>query len=488
MVEIAILFLTLGVILFQVFGLSFFHIILVSIFFGLCVWCWAPSKPGIVAGSAVLLFCILGALLVWSRQEVVQSELFGQRSFEAIVLSTNRELDRTSLVVRDEFYNKRIQVSVYETLSLLPGDILSISGVVEAPEDFVTDTGRLFEYKNYLESKGIAAVMYDPEISVVQEGGFGIRRIAANTRYVLAELFTRFVSFPIDGITAGMLLGYQGGIPKETEELFRTTGVLHVLVLSGYNITLLGGFIGVILRSVPTRIRTVLIFFAVVFLVLVSGAGVASVRAGVMGSIALLATLSLQEYNAFRSLLISFIAFFFWSPTTLFYDPGFHLSFLATFCMITVIPKVEWLFLFIPKTLYLNIRELVMLGVLMPVFMLPYLMYFAGSAPLSAVPANILLGVATPLVMLMGSVILITSVLIPIASVLGTALSFIGTIVIRALELFAALPTYNTPGLPAWGVIGIYAVFFLTLFTRELVEFIARVRKTLQPEPSSYSQ
>ncbi|MFZ4500048.1 MAG: ComEC/Rec2 family competence protein [Minisyncoccia bacterium] len=488
MVELAVCFITIGAVVFHVLGLSLFHTVLVSMVLGLCVWCWVLNKRGVVAGSAVIVFCVTGALVVWSRQAVVQPEMFGSRVVEATVLSINKELDRTSVVVRDELFNKRIQVTVYETLLLLPGDTVSIKGIVEHPEDFVTDTGRLFEYKKYLESKGIMAVTYKSDVTLVWSGSFSIERFATQTRYVLAEVFTRFVSFPIDGITAGMLLGYQGGIPKETEELFRTTGVLHVLVLSGYNITLLAGCVGAMLRGVPNRLRMVLIFFAIVFLVLVSGAGVASIRAGVMGSIALLATLSLQQYNAFRALFISFIVFFFWSPTTLFYDPGFHLSFLATLCMITVIPKVETLFFFIPKTLYINVRELTMLAVLMPVFMLPYLMYFAGTAPLSAVPANILLGVATPAVMLFGSMVLISSFLGPLASVLGAVLSFLGTIVIRALELLSALPTYNTPGLPAWGVVAIYIIFFALLFKREVAEFIARVKKTLRPEPSSYSQ
>lgn len=409
MVEIAVCFITIGAVVFHVLGLSFFHIVLVSIFFGLCVWCWAPNKRGMVAGIAIIVFCVTGALVVWSRQAVVNPEMFGERVIEATVLSINRDLDRTSVVVRDELYNKRIQITVYQTLLLLPGDTVNIKGVVERPEDFVTDTGRLFEYKKYLESKAIVAVMYKSDVTLVRIGSFSIERFATQTRYVLVEVFTRFVSFPTDGITAGMLLGYQGGIPKETEELFRTTGVLHVLVLSGYNITLLAGCIGAMLRGVPTRLRTVLIFFAIVFLVLVSGAGVASIRAGVMGSIALLATLSLQQYNAFRAIFISFLVFFFWSPTTLFYDPGFHLSFLATLCMITVIPKVESVFFFIPKTKMLNVRELTMLAVLMPIFMLPYLMYFAGTVPLSAVPANILFGVATPVVMLLGSTVLISA-------------------------------------------------------------------------------
>ena len=155
MVELAVCFITIGAVVFHVSGLSLFHTVLVSMVLGLCVWCWKPHKRGMVAGIAVIVFCVTGALVVWSRQAVVQPEMFGERVVEATVLSINKELDRTSVVVRDELYNKRIQVTVYETLLLLPGDTVSIKGIVERPEDFVTDTGRLFEYKKYLESKGL---------------------------------------------------------------------------------------------------------------------------------------------------------------------------------------------------------------------------------------------------------------------------------------------------------------------------------------------
>src|ERR1700733_3749035 len=39
------------------------------------------------------------------------------------------------------------------------GDLVEIKGKVEAPQTFVTDTGRIFDYPNYLRLSGISAVM-----------------------------------------------------------------------------------------------------------------------------------------------------------------------------------------------------------------------------------------------------------------------------------------------------------------------------------------
>ncbi len=488
MIEAALFILTLGALLFHTGQLSLFSVCIVSLFFGAGFFLWVPSRRGCVAAALIVIVCFMGALAVWSREETVPPAVFGSRTFEARVVSTNRTLDRTVIVVQDTHYAVRIQVTLYAPLDVLPGDTIRIKGLVERPEDFLTDNGRLFEYSDYLHSKGIVAVARGGEVTLLQTGGFGLARAATRIRYACADIVTRFVSFPNDGIVSGMLLGYQGGVPQDVDDLFRATGVLHVLVLSGYNIMLLAGFLGLVLQQVPHRARILLTFFAIVLLVLISGTGVASVRAGVMGSIALMATLALESYNPLRALAVSYIIFFFWSPTAIFSDPGFHLSFLATLCMITVIPKVERVFSRIPQTSPFNLREIVMLSLVMPLCMLPYLMYFSGEAPLAAVPANIVLAVATPVIMVLGIVVLGVSFIPSIAYMVGSLLSLVVTTVVQLLELLARLPHYNTPTLRWWGVVVVYGALFVLLFYKEGARFIARVRKMLLLRPSSYSQ
>lgn len=485
MVELALIALTVGAVLFHTIGLSLLAIAIVSLFFGAIFFLYVQSRKGFLVSALLALVISIGALTVWSREYVVVHDLFGERTFEGVVISTDRKLDRTILVVNDTVYNEHIRITRFQEFAVLPGDVLSISGAVEQPQDFLGNTGRIFAYQEYLESKGIVAAMQNPDITVIKKGTAGLTRSATAIRYALADIFTHVVSFPTDGIVAGMLLGYQGGIPMGVQDLFRTTGVLHVLVLSGYNITLLAGFLGILLRGLPQRVRIIVSFLAVIGLVLISGSGVASVRAGVMGSIALFATLSLENYNALRALCVSYILFFFWSPTTIFADPGFHLSFLATLCMIVVIPKVEGLFSFIPKTNHIDVRAILMLAVVMPFFMLPYTMYFSGVAPFATVPANILLALLTPLILFLGIAIISMSMIVPVASVLGTVLSFIGAGTLQLLALCARLPLYNIPYLPWWSVVGIYTIFFIFLFRTELSRFTERLQSALQRQTSS---
>ena len=395
--------------------------------------------------------------------------------------SVDERLDKTLFTVHIDDSDTVVQVTLREKQQLLPGDIVSVRGKVELPEDFVTDTGRVFDYDQYLSSKGVDAVIGFGQVVRVKEGEFSFTRIATIIRQWIAGILGSHINFPIDGIVAGMLVGFQGGIPKYLSDIFRETGTLHTLVLSGYNITVLAGFLGLMLRKFPFKVKTILIAISIVTLVLVSGAGVAAVRAGIMGSIALFAGMTLQNYQALRALILSGLFFFFISPTTIFVDPGLHLSFLATSFIIMLLPILKKKFSKDPdkKSFWL---ETIILAVGLPIFMLPYMMYFSGLFPLVSPIANIFLVPIIPTLML-GGLLVVTFSFIPfISSVVGWVVGLLGTITIKVLTFFSSLPQWQTPTLPGWYVVCFYLVLFSIIFRKEIFTYLAHLRNIFQPQ------
>jgi competence protein ComEC len=480
MFELCAVAITIGAILYRNLNMEMGTIALIAIVSACFVALKIHTKRG--AMFAVLLgsMGVLGALAVRHADRPISRDTFGQRTFTAKILAVDRRLVQANLIVRDKETGKRLSVPLRQRTTFLPGDTLHIHGLVEAPETFTTATGRTFDYPRYLASKGIVGIGKNADAELLQEGRFSLARLAARIRFRIADIFGEYLSFPIDGIIAGMTVGYQGGIPQSVQDLFRDTGVLHVLVLSGYNITMLAGFLGLLLRGLSLRWRTAVSMGAIILLVVVSGSGVASVRAGIMGSIALIAGLSIHRYQPFRALVLTYLLFFFLSPTMIFSDPGFHLSFLATAFMIVVLPKVELLFGWIPQTKVVNVRELLMLAFSAPIFMLPYTMYFSGSFPLASPVANIVLAIVTPICMLAAIAVLGLSWITPLAHALGVALSLLGMVVLRILTISARLPVWNAPAIPWWAVLGVYGGTCGLLFRRELRQHFSRVRNSLQ--------
>ena len=479
--------LTVGAVLYSVLHVALGTVIYYGV---LCVvMCGIIFRTlrGVLFGVIVGATLVLGSLTVWWHEQPTLSAVFGARAFEAVVLSVDRRLENTNLVVSDQLFGVHLQITTSGQPHILPGDHISIRALVEKPQDFTTTTGRVFGYRQYLASKAIVGVARNAIVVVIDTGRGSLSRIATHVRFTIADIFARYVSFPIDGVLAGMVVGYQGGIPQYIQDLFRTTGVLHVLVLSGYNITLLAGFLALLLRSVSFRIRTGITIGAIVLLVLVSGAGIASVRAGIMGSIALSAGLLVRTYQPIRALCIAYVLFFFLSPGTLFADPGFHLSFLATLFMIAVMPRIERFFAFIPQTNHIDIRELTILAIGVPIFMLPYTMYFSGLFPLASPFANVLLAIVTPLVMVLGVALIALSWIPVLATVVGVCISFLGNAVLSVLTLLNKLPQWNTPPLSGWGMALFYSVILLVLFRVDIMCYLVHVRNSFRLRTNSRS-
>ena len=472
--------LTIGAVLYSVLHLGLGG----SIFFGtLCVVSCAVmfrTIRGALFGMIVGATLVLGSLAVWIHEAPIPPELFGTRAFEATVLSVDRRLESTNLVILDDSFERRLQITTKEQARVLPGDRVSVRVLIQEPQDFTTTTGRVFGYRQYLASKGIVGVGRNAVVALINKGNMSLSRVATQIRFAIADVFGRYVAFPIDGVLAGMVVGYQGGIPQYIQDLFRTTGVLHVLVLSGYNITLLAGFLALLLRGVSFRIRTAVTIGAIALLVLVSGAGIASVRAGIMGSIAFSAGLLVRTYQPIRALCIAYVLFFFLSPGTLFADPGFHLSFLATLFMIAVVPRIEQFFAFIPQTNHIDIRELTILAIGVPIFMLPYTMYFSGLFPVASPLANVVLAIVTPLVMVLGVVLVVVSWIPLLATVVGVCVSFLGNAVIWILLHLNNLPQWNTPPLSGWGISLFYTLILVVIFRGEIMLWLVHARNSFQ--------
>ncbi len=468
-----------GATLFFSFGFSILEVSIVSVLWGTLFCFVLKNKRAIILGLALGTTVLLGAIRVWMIP-VVEPPL-GNQAFVGVIKSVDERLDKTLLRVRIKDTNTNIQVTIREKQNLLPGDTVSVRGKVELPEDFVTDTGRIFDYDSYLSSRGVDAVVSFAQVVRIKQANFSINKLATQIRNFIAETLAENINFPVDGIVAGMLVGFQGAIPKYLSDIFRETGTLHTLVLSGYNITVLAGFLGLLFRKLPFKIKTVLIALGIGTLVLISGAGVAATRAGIMGSIALLSGVTLQSYNVLRALFVSLLFFFFLSPETIFVDPGFHLSFLATLFIVTILPILKERFTFIPNSKF-NLRELIILAVGLPIFMLPYMMYFSGLFPLVSPVANIFLAPIIPVLMLGGVAVVSLSFVPFVSSAIGFIVSFIGDIAIRVLTFFASFPQWQTPTLPGWCVVLFYFILFVTIFRKEIVIYFAHLRNIFQQQ------
>lgn len=157
----------------------------------------------------------------------------------------------------------------------------------------------------------------------------------------IEESFSRFLPEPQASLLAGILLGSKRQLPQNFLKNLQETGTIHIVVASGYNISVIAGFL---LNNLVVRIgrkKALLIsFVGILIYSLMAGAQPPIVRAAIMGSLTYLAQLSGREKDGLRSLVLAAAIMLLVSPLILF-DIGFQLSFTATAGILLLSPILK---------------------------------------------------------------------------------------------------------------------------------------------------
>lgn len=137
-------------------------------------------------------------------------------------------------------------------------------------------------------------------------------------------------------LLTGILYG-ERGLSSEKNRQFREAGLLHVIAVSGSNVTIVTVIIGAVLLSCGFHRRHALVGLGIVltaFVVFVSPSA-SVVRAAFMGMCVALAPIVGRVVRPSRLLLASAVVFTAWHPWALFFDASFALSFLAMWGLLT---------------------------------------------------------------------------------------------------------------------------------------------------------
>lgn len=290
--------------------------------------------------------------------------------------------------------------------SVAYGDTVVLRGSITEPQPFETNTGHLFDYKGYLEVQGISAMMpYAAVMGVLPDGlapQFILQTVLFDTKHLFEQSVEKIFPEPDNFLLEGILLGERRGIPPNLMQAFVASGLVHVVVLSGHNITIVSEGVFRALAFLPRTAGYGVGAFLMIMFAFMTGAGATTVRALIMALVALLARYVHRSALALRSLAVAAAAMVLWNPPSLLHDPSFMLSVLATFGLITLAPWVEQKISRVPNYKRFDLRSIIATTIAVEIFVTPALLYFNGVLSFFALPANILALPAIPLAMLSG--------------------------------------------------------------------------------------
>lgn len=201
-----------------------------------------------------------------------------------------------------------------------------------------------FEYGRYLNLKGLHGIVYLPTllgVTLDARPTWGYLNLVDNLRASILDCFNRNLMAIPASLAGGFLIGETRHIPPSIYTMFRDSGTLHLLAVSGSNVALVLLFFIFVLR--PFKLKPVsrsLFLLGVVVLFAGLSYGEPSVmRASVMAALVIVARLTKRHVDLNNIIALAALIILLVDPAQLF-DVGFQLSFITAWGLILLVPKL----------------------------------------------------------------------------------------------------------------------------------------------------
>lgn len=256
-----------------------------------------------------------------------------------------------------------------------------------------------------------------------------------NQRLYLSHQIDQFLPSQPAVLLSGILLGQKQDLDPRLKKMLVDTSTIHIVVVSGQNLSLLAGFI-LLLAPYFGRRRTVLLsLFVIVLYSLLTGLQVPVIRAALMSLIALTAVLLGRDRNNFWILLLTGYLMILFEPNWLF-SISFQLSFLATLAVVVVAPIILPFFRFIPSFF----REDLAVSLAAQLMTLPIIAANFGRISLIGVLPNLLVLWTISIVMISGVTLLVVSFIPIFGQIVALMPLLLLTYFIYVVTFFSQLP------------------------------------------------
>ena len=321
------------------------------------------------------------------------------------------------------------------------------------------DNGNIFDYPGYLRVQGVSMMLMPATLTSAQPAGWSVQGELFYLKHLFDASIEKLLPQPEASLLEGILLGERRGLPAALTEAFVIAGLIHIVILSGYSMSVVSEGVLRGLSFLPRRLQYFFGAALMILFVMMTGAAATTVRACAMAVVALVARYFHRSAVALRSLEVVAAAMVLWNPPIIVSDASFIVSVLATFGLIMFSPSIEKLLRHIPERF--GARSILTSTIAVQIFALPALLYFTGNISFLSLPANVLVLPLLPLVMLAG---ILAGLLQFVSGVLAFVPALVADLLLRWILLVVgvvqAIPFSATTvyAFPSWAVFAIYVL------------------------------
>lgn len=286
-------------------------------------------------------------------------------------------------------------------------------------------------------------ILMDPTIQLIeQEQGrvssakTSVVRSVMGVRIKLMQQLGSFLPEPQSSLLLGILLGVKRNLQRDFYEALRSTGTLHVVVASGYNVTVVAGLVALVaIRFVARRWAIPVILLAVFVYTLMAGAEPPIVRAAIMSGLAFVAQMLGKQYHGLWALVVTGFVMLLVSPILIF-DIGFQLSVAATLGILVVSPMLFFGLKKLRKWLWKSVIDDLAVTLGAQLMVLPILLVHFKQVSWFSPLVNMAVGFVVPIIMGMGGIL--------------AAISLVSGQLAQIFALFTWVPLSYFIGVVSW--------------------------------------
>jgi len=335
---------------------------------------------------------------------------------------------QTTLRLRDVVVDNRtvggiVWVSVDRTDKLRRSDSVTVKG--ELSEGFGSFT----------------AGMYSGDIAIVERPMPG--DIALGVRDWFSSGVNLAISSPESDLGLGYLVGQRRGLPTELDAALQVAGLTHIVVASGYNLTILVRFARRVFEKVSKYLSFVSAGLMILGFMAITGLSPSMSRAGLVAGVSLMAWYYGRNLHPMVLLPFAMAVTVLWQPSFAWGDGGWQLSFAAFAGVMIMAPLIQAYF-FGDKS-ERPLRRIFIETISAQLWTLPILLATFGQLSLIAPVANMLILPFVPLAMALTFIAGIGGLLLPsVAAISGLPAELILTYMTGTIMLVGDLSWATT--------------------------------------------
>lgn len=265
---------------------------------------------------------------------------------QKVILKTN------SITIDDLKLNTKLKIqAIFNSgVEVEFGQIVLVKGKLEA-FDFPRNPGG-FNEKLYMQTKRIDYKMFAEILSkgkIVNSFDSYIYKLHKKIK----NMYETILPLKEASVLEAMLLGDKQSLDTSVKEIYRKSGISHILAISGLHISIISALLWLILDTLKLnkRVSSTIILTVLIVYCIFTGNSVSTTRAVIMIGIVLFGNIIYYQSDIYTSIATAAFVLLIYQPLYL-YDVGFQLSFGAVISIIVLSPVLERLY-FIPKPIRL---------------------------------------------------------------------------------------------------------------------------------------